>query len=330
MSKIKRCVSLYSFQDAYATGRMTLDDIFGELVKMEVEGIEFITDQMMHNTPFPTKETLANWDRMMNKYNTLTPVVMDIFINSNLYSNRTLTKKERTAELLNEIELANRLGFKIVRMVCHTQADILREALPVAEKYGITLTFEIHGGLGFGTEITQEQYKVIRELGSPNLGFVVDASLFSRGLPRKVKIYSERMGMSPDVTAYMDNMYKTGRDPLTEFKNGYPQDLKDLFKSPVDSMAGMVGDMNENHPMSLLDEYMPYVKHFHGKIYGMTNGEADGFNTAEIINYLDSQGYEGYIATEYEGQRFKGIDEESDELETVRQHQQLLKKCIRT
>jgi sugar phosphate isomerase/epimerase len=74
---------------------------------------------------------------------------------------------------------------------------------------------------------------------------------------------------------------------------------------------------------------MPYVKHIHGKLFEMNkDGNDDCNDWQEIIDYLTIQGYNGYISTEYEGQRYKGLDEKSDEIETVRSHQRLLRKCI--
>jgi len=42
------------------------------------------------------------------------------------------------------------------------------------------------------------------------------------------------------------------------------------------------------------------------------------------VAHLDKLGYDGYIATEYEGQRFVPLDQPVDELEQVRRHQALL------
>ena len=93
MSKIKRAVSLYSYQDEYARGKMTLEDCFAKLDELGVEGAEIISDQMLPNSPFLTEETLAEWKRITEKYKAK-PICNDIFINTKLYKNRFLTKKE--------------------------------------------------------------------------------------------------------------------------------------------------------------------------------------------------------------------------------------------
>ena len=124
MSNIKRAISFYSLQDQYARGKMNLEDIFKLLKELDA-GMEFISDQMIKNSPYPTEETLQEWDNLIEKYK-VESVCNDIFINTCLYKNRTLTTKEATDALVEEIKLANRLGFKLVRLVSKTPAEIIK------------------------------------------------------------------------------------------------------------------------------------------------------------------------------------------------------------
>ena len=52
---IKTCVSLYSLQDEYMNKRMSLEDIVKYLQDNNVEGLEILPDQMIHNTPHPSE-----------------------------------------------------------------------------------------------------------------------------------------------------------------------------------------------------------------------------------------------------------------------------------
>ena len=67
---IKTCVSLYSLQDEYMNKRMTLEDIMKYLAENKVEGLELLPDQMIHNTPHPSEESLKHWDYLMETYKT--------------------------------------------------------------------------------------------------------------------------------------------------------------------------------------------------------------------------------------------------------------------
>lgn len=112
MSNIKRSISMYSLQDQYARGYMKLPEIF-EFVNGLNAGVEFISDQMMKGTPNPTDETLKEWDELISKYKP-TLVCNDIFINTQLYKNRILTRKEATDALISEIKL----GCKLHKTFC--------------------------------------------------------------------------------------------------------------------------------------------------------------------------------------------------------------------
>lgn len=327
MCAVKRCVSFYSYQDVYATKQWTLDQLFEEQKNLGVDAFEFITDQMMHKTPTPDEETLKLWDKRREQYG-LIPRCNDIFINTKLHQDRLLTKEEGVEALKAEIRLAKRLGFQIIRMVGHTPWDIVNPALELAEQSGITLAFEIHGGMGFSTEATQKQLEEVKRINSDRLGLVIDASLFTRSLPGKIRRLLKNFGASDDALGFVDRVYSEGRCPVEVFANGVPAEMEPFIKGPVDRMVPMLATSNENKKMTVLDDLIPYIKHFHGKIFEAKNGIADGFDYGEIVRYLHGKGYNGYIATEYEGQRYKGIDEMSDEIETVREHQKILQRAI--
>jgi sugar phosphate isomerase/epimerase len=329
MSNIKRSVSFYSLQDQYARGKMNLEDIFKFLKEMGAE-MEFISDQMLKGTPHPSEESLKEWDRLMSKYG-VKPVCNDIFINTCLYKNRTLTTKEATDALIEEIKLANRLGFKLIRLVSKTPAEIIEPALPYAEKYDITLALEIHGGMSFDNPMTKAFIDVIHKTKSPYLGIVVDTGIFCRRHPRVATNYFRSLGVNEEVIKYIDDIFASGTDPKQFFtkQGGRPKELLDLCKNELDHMYTIFSDGYEASDFSILDEHMPYVKHIHGKVYEITDdGVEYSIPYDELIKYLDEKGYDGYISTEYDGNRFTLDGAEVKELEQVRKHQEMLKKYI--
>ena len=329
MSNIKRAISFYSLQDQYVRGKINLEGIFKLLKELDA-GMEFISDQMMKGTPHPSEESLKQWDELINKYQ-VERVCNDIFINTCLYKNRTLTTKEATDALIEEIKLANRLGFKLIRLVSKTPAEIIEPALPYAEKYNVTLALEIHGGMSFDNPMTKAFVEVMKKLNSPYVGLVVDTGIFCRRHPRVSTNYFRDLGANENVINYINNIFESGTDPKRYFEKfgGVPEELKSLIKNQQDFEYVLFSDGYEASDFSILDEYMPYVKHFHGKVYEMTEeGNEYSIPYDELIKYLHEKGYEGYIATEYEGNRFVLPNEEVKELEQVRRHQEMLKKYI--
>lgn len=83
---------------------------------------------------------------------------------------------------------------------------------------------------------------------------------------------------------------------------------------------------------------MPYIVNFHGKFYNMSEVEGQpGVYVDKSVDYespikvLKQCGYDGYINTEYEGQRRfqdRGVEDLISEVDQVRKHQSMLKRLI--
>lgn len=332
---IKRSVSLYSLQDEYATGRMNREDMFIALEEMGAD-LEFITDQMMHDTPFPHLEALEEWDGLVKKYN-VKPICNDVFINYKLYKNRTLTRKENLDLLIHEIKLANRLGFPMIRLVSETPANIIEDALPYAEKYNVILALEIHAAMSFDHPLTMEFTDIMFKLNSPYLGVVVDTGIFCRRMPRIVNEFFLDQGLNPKIVDFIEDIFKQGKDPIHVIGQGYygapngpkyPEALVKLLGSDIDRQYSMFSCAYENSPIEILDKYLPYIRHFHGKIYEMVDGIEYSIDFEELVKYLTEKKWNGYISTEYEGNRFTLERNPVDGIGQVRSHQKLLKALI--
>ena len=331
MSKIKTCVSLYSLQDEYLNKRMSLEDILKFLSDNGVEGIEFLPDQMMHGAPHPSEETLKNWDELMTKYK-IKPVIADVFLNTNLYKNRELTQRECIDLLIDEIKLANRLGIKLIRLVSMVPAFVIEPLLTYCEKYDVTIALEIHAGISFDVKKTQDFIAEMKRVNSPYVGLVIDTGIFFRRIPRVMTNYFAHLGGNAEIGNYVDRLFEKGSDLRKEnLRNGgYSKELKGLIKNDIDKVFAMLADGYENEDYSILDEYMSYIKHFHFKLFEMIGEEKEySIDYSGLIKYLHEVGYEGYVSTEYEGNRWILSGHPMIEKEQVKAHQALIKRLIK-
>lgn len=83
---------------------------------------------------------------------------------------------------------------------------------------------------------------------------------------------------------------------------------------------------------------LPYIVNFHGKFYNMSEipGEPGHYQDISVdyegpIQVLKEVGYDGYINTEYEGQRRfqdRGVEDLISEVDQVRKHQEMMKRLI--
>ena len=332
MSKIKRGVTLYSLQDQYARKKMSLDEIVG-FVKNEMgaEGIEVIPDQMIQGSPHPSKETLDEWHRIIEKHD-IDAFCAGIYTNDKLYKNRLLTVREAAKNLEDGIRLAHSLGCRMIKIVSTTRTEVVEMALPVAEECGVIITSEIHGGMSFNMPYVQEYVKLLDRLQSPYLGFCIDTGIFCRRHPRVSTQYFRLLGMDNKyLEDYIDDIFAQGTDPNAFFQ-AHPEEMGKMMgklETELERLYLVYATGYDNNPLTILDDYWPYVKYVHAKLWEMTDeGVEYSIPYDEVIAYLDSKGYDGYINTEYEGNRFTPPGKVVAELEQVTRHQMLLKKLI--
>lgn len=330
MSKIKTCVSLYSLQNEYMTKKMTLEDIFRFMKDNSVEGVEFLPDQMMHGAPNPSEETLAEWDRLCSEYG-IKPVIADVFLNTNLYKNRELTKKECVDLLIDEIKLAHRLGMKMIRLVSMTPGYVLEPLIPYCEKYDVKMALEIHAGLSFDKQKTKDYIAEMKRLNSPYIGLVIDTGIFCKRVPRVMENYCKALGTSQAPIDYVNKMFEEGKDGRDVYgpDGNFIPELAALLKSDADHMFAHFADGYENEPYTVLDDLMPYIFHVHFKLFEMTEDGEYSVDYKGILQYLHDHDYDGYVATEYEGNRWTLPGKPMQEKEQVIAHQKYIRDCLK-
>ena len=94
------------------------------------------------------------------------------------------------------------------------------------------------------------------------------------------------------------------------------------------SLAGMVGHYCDIDPREML-EHMRFIGHVHAKFYEMTDDKDEySIPYGEIISVLKQGGYDGYLCSEYEGNRHIQDAFTVDSIEQVRRHQAMLAQLI--
>lgn len=332
MSGIKTCVSLYSLQNEYLTKKMTLRDIMHFVKDHGVEGIEILPDQMLKGSPEISDETQEEWDALIAETG-LKPVIADVFLNTNLYKNRTLTHRESINLLIKEIKQANRLGIRLIRLVSMVPYWVCEPLLPYCEKYDVTIALEIHAAMAFDIPETKAFIAEMKRLNSPYIGLVIDTGIFCRRFPRVVREYETWNGTSVEVFDYIDTLFEQGTDLHTVLRENhyqYPPELQAACKSEHDRMFVPLCDGYENYPFEVLDEYLPYIRHFHFKLFEMTaEGPEYSMDYKGLLQYLHDHKWEGYVATEYEGNRFTLPGKPFVEKEQVAANQAYIQACLR-
>ncbi|HSB66290.1 MAG TPA: TIM barrel protein [Anaerolineales bacterium] len=325
-ARIKLGVTLYSLQDEYVWGKLSLEGCLAALQQIGAEGVELLGDQMIKNSPFPEASFYQDWQGWLLKYR-LTPVCDDIFINTTLYKNRRLTKKEAIAALKAEIVHAHKMGFKIVRLVSMTPNEIILPCLSFAEDHDVQMALEIHAGSsGIEAPSSREFIEIMTQANSPYIGLVFDMGLFCRKYPRVIREYYRREGVTPALLDFIDHVFASGEDLRSQKDKSK---LEAYLKSPIDEEYWEYVYHFENNPLDIMLPYLSYVRNSHGKFYEMTDeGIEYSIPYDQIIALLKVHGYDGFICSEYEGNRFVPSGVEVQGVDQLARHHKMLRKLI--
>lgn len=324
--QIKRGISLYSFQEKYYRGDLSLEQCVATAARMGVHGIEIVSDQMIPGYPSITYNLtdsfIEDWMTWMNRYQ-VKPVAFDVYGETKLFKNRSTTADELLKELLALMKAATALGFSILRLTYHLPIPVIEALIPYAEESGIKLAIEVHAPHLLTGEWVTRSLELAARKNTKNLGVMPDLGIFCRHIPHLVIEEAFREGATPKIIDYLKEVYEQG---------GKPADLVDR----VERMGGneadkwlaqrlVIGVWTYHDPKHLL-EVLPYTFHIHGKFYEMDATMVEPDVAYDLVMpTLIKGGYKGYIMSEYEGQRLiGGIDKGYDEIEQVRRHQAML------
>ncbi|CCX37805.1 putative uncharacterized protein [Clostridium sp. CAG:1013] len=343
---IKRGVSLYSYQQTQFFKQMTWKDMLREVREnLHADGIEIISESTIPHYPFPSDQFIFDWNNEMARYD-LKAVTMDVYLDVHQFRNHVMNHKEAAERLKYDIQIAARMGFENVRCLCMVPIDVIEMALPTAEKYNVRIGKEIHpplpivkrsdfkvdDGVKMDYDMAEQIMKLADRTGSKHVGLVPDFGIFMH-TPSRVSIEYEKRHSDPEAIDFILQNYQMPREDLVKLLHEkYPN----VNISPF-TLTGLTAREATARPEDLL-EILPYIVSIHGKFYEMTEieGQPGHYEDKSIdyenpIKFLKQGGYDGYINSEYEGQRHQqdmGFENLPNEVEEVRRHHEMLQRLF--
>lgn len=337
---IRQGVSFYSYQNAYRAGRMNMEDMVAEVAALGCDGVELVP-VMTPPTAYPKAkpEEIDAWHELMAKYNTK-PICFDSIIvvdpnwlhgpaGPNVHLNASFEEQVRLMK--DELLLCKQLGFPIMRVpvLYGISLETIEEVLPVAEEYDIRMGLEVHVPMTIKGERVQRYLDMIDRTGTKNAGLIPDMAIFATTLPVRLvnKVLLE--GADPDIVAQIVKAYENKEDmnALGEELRGGVFKTSEAAAKCEELLA--FGIRNVTSSIADLDEVLEHVIHFHAKFYDVDENLVEhGIRFDEVIPLLLKKGYDGYLNSEYEGQRMYPAGEEADELEQVRRQHRMVDRLI--
>ncbi len=327
---IKRGISLYSYQQAYYNGELDLEGCIATAASTGATGIELIPEQMpVGNYPNPSEADVDRWFSWMDSYKT-TPTCMDAFIDFKLYKGRKsyLTLKEQVQQMERDLKLASRLGFSLIRVLCKIHTDVIEAALPIAEYYNVKMGREIHPPVLIDSPYMEEYINMIERKNTKYAVIIPDFGLFARCPSDPYIEETVRNGATREIMYHTAKQIEN-RKPFAEIR----KDIEKMGATPMDYQQAQVMDyVTKFNDPAKIQPLMKYISHFHGKCYDLDEDcNETTIDYPGVISILKKTGWDGYISTEYEGQRLfhdQNCAETANEIEQVRRHQMLMKRLI--
>jgi sugar phosphate isomerase/epimerase len=187
-AKIKLGVTLYSYTGEYAP-TTSLDGCVADAAAMGAVGIELLSETHIPNYPNPSDSWVEHWHGLMRKHK-VEPSCYDCREDSRLRKAGAPTPEESLLFLLRDMELAQRLGFKILRPAWGVAAaerisapawrDMAQKALPYAEKYDIRLAPQIDWSIGWNSRVVDAYADMIAKTRTRHLGLLASGMLPNR------------------------------------------------------------------------------------------------------------------------------------------------------
>lgn len=322
-SPIKRGVSLYSFQEEYFLGKMSLEDCIAAAADMGALGIESIAEQMMPGFPKLSDEFYERWHGWMAQYGTV-PTAHDMFLDTKLYKHRLLTEEEMLASVRRDIDHAARLGCSVIRMIVITPPEVMEKSAAYAAERNVKLGLELHAPWDWDHEWIQRHLEVARRVDPKHLGIVLDMGVYAKRFPRVVADRAVRDGAHREIVDHIVAVYDSHDD-----LGMLVRDVETMGGNALDlALAEQVTHWIYSDP-ARLPEFIPHVFHVHAKFYEMTDEETEySIPYEEVVPVLLEGGYSGYLSSEYEGNRHIQDVQEVDSVEQVRREQELFKALI--
>lgn len=323
---MKLATSLFSFAYEWNSGKYTLEEVIAKARQLDLgTGLEMIGFQSIKGFPHVSRTQVTEIRHLLDKYE-FEPVCLDANVDAGIMRKRLLTVDETVAYLLPQLEAAKVLGFPILRIQMTAKPEVMQKLMPFAEKANVKLGMELHTPYQVDHPAVLALRELYDELNSPFLGFIPDMGTCMRAIPDALLDSFKASGVTDEMIAVTKEIWHKNNPTHQKFGELFERVSALGGTPPQIGRLNMAFSMNGRQPIELWKEVMPQVIHIHGKFYGFDEqGNEPSIDYETILRTFSESGYQGYIASEYEGSAFTDAFDAFDQV--AKQHT-LFKKII--
>ena len=323
-SSIKRGVSLYSFQEEMFLGRMTIEDCVAFAASLGATGIEILPEQNMPSFPNIDDREIAWWKELVAKHG-CELTCYDMFLDTKVRKDREMTDDEQVASIRRDLVLCNRLGIRNMRVLVFVRPDILERCVPYAEQLDVHMGVEVHAPWHMEHAWILRTVEVADRLGTKHLGLLPDMGIFMKHYPPVFRDRFLRQGARPEVARFIIDQHE--QKIMAEYTI-YEVAVKMKGNKAEVAMAETLRHFPYANPKRIRD-FIPYFRHIQAKFYEMDADATDPSHAYdEVIPELVAGGWDGYLSSEYEGNRWIQDVQPVDSREQVRRQHKMFERLI--
>lgn len=306
-------VTFHSFTEEYCAGKWSFEDMM-ELSTHLGGGVEIVGPAHQRGFPNLTIEFERMFKSAVERFG-LTPTAYGSYADPFMLPDRNLNDDELIDYTSKQLRTAATLGFPVMRVQNYIYG-VAERMLPLAERLGVKMGYELHAPMTFESAITQRLIEQIRRVDSPCLGLVPDFGIFAHSIPRFRLEGAREAGVGQAIIDRADELWHQSTDvgeALAELKD------MGLLERQVGAIEMFFGTLGKSDPAYMI-EVMPDIVHIHGKYFSIEEGDEPNVQYREIVSALLKGRYSGWISSEYEGPG--GICS----FNVVRQHHEMIRR----
>jgi sugar phosphate isomerase/epimerase len=297
--------TLFSFTNEYHSRRYTVEQLIDKVAELDLgPGLEILGFSHIREYPQVSNEFVTMFRKAVER-NNLEPSCLSMNCDMMIHRTRPMTVDESYEYHKTQIETAAKLGLPVAKTQVMAGAEVMVRLAPLAEKLGVKIGVEVHTPEAVDSPNVLAHREAYEKVDSPFLGFVPDFATSVASVPqcfidsfRENGIREEFIKIALDAWASEGSFgERIGRYQENERAAG----AKD---SDIGAMFMIFGMLSRQEPKKWL-EIMPRVIHIHAKFY---DADEPAIPYEELLPLFRDNGYDGYLASEWEGHAFTDED----------------------
>jgi len=310
---LRQGVTLHSFTNEYITYKWSLEDTL-QLAGLLGGGVEIVGPSHQRGYPYLTDEFERIFKSSIERWG-LSPTCYGTYADPFMLKDRDLNDDEMVEYMTPQLKSAAALGFPVARIqyFAHT---VVERLLPLAEKLGVKMGYELHVPLMIESRMGQKLIDQVHGINSSFLGLIPDTGIFARQIAQCRLDGARQAGVTEELIGHVIRLWQA----KTAGEDALPELLRlGLRKQNIGNIEFIWGSLGHSEPEALRS-ILPHVIHMHAKFFDMHDGDEPNIRFEEVVKVLVEENYSGWISSEYEGA--PGVDT----FELVRRQQSMVRR----